>query len=114
MSSTRSLPSPTVLTRLLPLAQPSGLPVYLVRFPSTRFIEHPPSVTLLLRKFRFFEQQRLHVGEDEARIERAGAVDIADAAVAIDQEHSQSVVKRALRVGGVGAFIHGLAVRVEN
>ena len=40
----------------------------------------------LLRKFHFFQQERLHIGDDEARVERTRAVDISDATFAIDEK----------------------------
>ena len=38
----------------------------------------------LLRKFRVFQQERLHIGDDEAWVERSRTVDIPDATFPID------------------------------
>jgi hypothetical protein len=41
----------------------------------------------LFRKFRFFQQERLHIGgDDEARAERTRTVDVSDAAFAINEK----------------------------
>ena len=69
---------------------------------------------LLSRKFRLFQQQRFHIGKDKARIERAGTVDVPDAAFAIDEKDAQGVIKRTLRIGRVGPFVHGLTIGGEN
>ena len=68
----------------------------------------------MFRKFRFFQQQSFHIGEDQAGIERAGTVDVPDAAFAIDEKDAQGVVERTLWIGGVGPFVHGLVVGGED
>ena len=39
---------------------------------------------LLFRNPRVFQQERLHIGDDEARVERSRTVDISDATFPID------------------------------
>src|SRR6266567_1979743 len=60
-----------------------------------------------------FGQQRLHVGQHEAHVERAGTVDVADVAGAVYQEHAQGVIERAGRVVRVLFPVNGLAVSAE-
>ena len=56
------------------------------------------------------QQQRLHVGQHEAQVQSAGAVDVANVTLAVDQEHTQRVIQRAGRVVGIPFPVHGLAV----
>ena len=58
--------------------------------------------------------QRLHVGEDETKVQGSGAVDVPNAALGIDEEHTENVVQGSGRIRGVALAAHGLAVRVED
>src|SRR5204863_2301461 len=69
---------------------------------------------LLRRHFRFVEQQGFDVGQDEARIECAGTVDISDAAFSIDEKNAEDMIKRALRIFWILSFVHRLTVAIEN
>src|SRR5687767_5689646 len=68
----------------------------------------------MFRKFRIFQQQRLHVGRNKPQIESAGAVDVSDAGLAVDEEDAEDVEKGALGMVGIGAFVDGLVVGGED
>ena len=63
---------------------------------------------------RRLHHQRSHIGEHQARVERAGAVNVADVAGAIDEEDPQGVIQWAGWVERVFLFVHGLAVGGED
>lgn len=71
-------------------------------------------MALLFRKPRGFQYERLHVGQDEPRVERAGTVDVPDASCAVDEKDAQGMVKGTLWIGSVKPFVHGLVVSDEN
>ena len=60
----------------------------------------------------------LHQGSDirkhETRVERAGTVDVPDAALAVDQEHAQGMIERSPGGGRIRFPIHRLAVMGED
>ncbi len=72
------------------------------------------TAALLSGKFRFFQQQSFHIREDKTLVERTGAVDVSDVALAIDQKNAQNMIKRTLRVGRVLPLVDGLAIDVED
>ena len=60
------------------------------------------------------EQKCMDVGEDEADVEGAGAVDVPDAAFGVDEVDAQGVIERAFWVGGIGFAIDRLVVVGED
>src|SRR5437764_13955365 len=73
----------------------------------TRRLHESCHCGLLLRNFPFFQQECLHIGDDEARVERTRTVDISDA-----QQTPQGISKistclampRSERFSGVAAM----------
>src|SRR4029450_1153955 len=60
----------------------------------------PNNGPLLFVKLRFLQQESLHIGEDKARVECAGTVNVPDATFAIDYKDAQGVIKGTLwRIG---------------
>lgn len=70
--------------------------------------------TLLAQRFGLFEDQCFHISQDEPRVESTGAVDVSDAGLAVDEEHSKGVEERALGIIGIRAFVDGLVVGGED
>src|SRR5215207_2523876 len=61
-----------------------------------------------------FEQQALHVGKYELRVEEIEAVDVADEAIAVDQEGAEDVLERAGRRSRVRLRFDSLVVGGKN
>ena len=59
-------------------------------------------------------QERLHVGQHEADIERAGAVDVANPAGAVDEEDAEGMIERAGWIVRILLSVNGLTVGVED
>src|SRR5688500_18746490 len=79
---------------------------------------HCPAQSRLLRGLHgdlcLLKQQRLHVSEDEAHIERARAVDVPDRAFTIDKIHPQGVVERTGRISLVSLGVDRLAIGFKD
>src|SRR5258708_21893093 len=62
-----------------------------LNYPSTNFgsASRAKQPQLLFRNSRFFQQERLHIGDDEARVERTRTLDISHPPFPIDQKHSK-------------------------
>ena len=59
-------------------------------------------------------QERLHVGQHEADIERARAVDVANPAGAVDEKDAEVMIERARWIIRILLSLNGLTVGVED
>jgi hypothetical protein len=59
-----------------------------------------PTADYCFESFASSNNRSFHIRENQARIERAGTVDVPDAAFAIDQKNAQDVIKRTCGSAG--------------
>jgi hypothetical protein len=69
---------------------------------------------LLFGKFCFFQQQCLHIGQDESRIEGCATIDVPDTAFSVDEKDPQNVIQQALRIIRIGTLFYGLTVSAQG